>query len=156
WQAVLTREELGELTRMRDWRTWASIALDWGLVGASFALVAAWPNPLTVVVALLVIGARQLGFAVLMHEAAHGTLLRNRRLNDWVGNWLCAYPVWSDITPYRPYHLAHHAKNWTAEDPDLGLANPFPITHASLRRKVWRDLSGQTGWKRLRATVRRD
>ena len=156
WQAVLSREELAELTTLRDWRSWWSIVLDWGMVGASFALVAAWPNPLTIVVAVLVIGARQLGLAVLMHEAAHGTLLRNRRLNDWVGNWLCAFPIWSDIAPYRPYHLQHHAKNWTAEDPDLGLANPFPITRASMRRKVWRDLSGQTGWKRLRATMRRD
>ena len=25
-----------------------------------------------------------------MHEAAHRTLLRDRRWNDWVGNWLCA------------------------------------------------------------------
>lgn len=25
-----------------------------------------------------------------------------------------------------------------------------------MRRKIWRDLSGQTGWKRFRATLRRD
>jgi fatty acid desaturase len=156
WYVTLSRDEISELTRLRDWRSWLSIVLDWALIGASFALVAVWPHPLTVVVALAVIGARQLGLAVLMHEAAHGTLLRNRRLNDWVGNWLCAYPVWSDITPYRAYHLQHHAKNWTAEDPDYGLASPFPITRASLRRKVWRDLSGQTGVKRLQATLRRD
>lgn len=156
WRTALSREELAELTALRDWRSWLSIGIDWALVGAAFAVVAAWPNPLTVVLALFVIGARQLGLAVLMHEAAHRTLLRSRRLNDWVGNWLCAYPVWSDIAPYRPYHLQHHAKTWTADDPDLGLANPFPITRASLGRKVWRDLNGQTGWKRLRATVRRD
>ena len=47
-------------------------------------------------------------------------------------------------------------KTWTREDPDLGLATPFPISRASLRRKVWRDLSGQTGVKRARATFRRD
>ena len=75
-------------------------------------------------------------------------------MNDWVGNWLCAYPVWSDLHPYRPYHLQHHAKTWTADDPDLGLATPFPITRASLRRKIWRDLSGQTGWKRVAGDAR--
>jgi fatty acid desaturase len=156
WRGVLTREEIKELLAMRDWRTWASLAIDWALIAASFALVARFPNPVTVVVALLVIGARQLGLAVLMHEAAHRSLLSNRRVNDWVGNWLCAFPIWSDLRPYRPYHLQHHAKNWTDEDPDLVLANPFPITRESLRRKVWRDLSGQTGWKRLKATARRD
>jgi len=156
WRDALSREDVKALLVMRDWRSWLSIAINWGLVAAAFALVARWPNPLTVVVALFVIGARQLGFAVLMHEAAHRSLFRSRRVNDLVGNWLCAYPVWSDIRPYRPYHLQHHAKNWTADDPDLALAQPFPITRESFRRKVWRDLSGQTGWKRLRATVRRD
>ena len=156
WQAALSREEIRELLTLRDWRSWLSIAANWGVIGAAFALVAVWPNPLTVLVALFVIGARQLGLAVLMHEAAHRTLFKNRRWNDWVGNWICAYPVWSDLRPYRPYHLQHHAKTWTAEDPDLPLATPFPITRSSLRRKIWRDLTGQTGWKRLRATLRRD
>jgi fatty acid desaturase len=156
WRDALSREDIRELLVMRDRRSWLSVAINWGMVAASFALVAWWPNPLTVLVALFVIGARQLGFAVLMHEAAHRSLLKNRALNDLVGNWLCAYPVWSDTKPYRPYHLQHHAKNWTFEDPDLALAQPFPITKDSFARKVWRDLSGQTGWKRLKATVRRD
>jgi fatty acid desaturase len=156
WRQALSREDIRELLVMRDWKSWVSIAVNWGLVGASFALVAWWPHAVTIVVALFVIGARQLGFAIMMHEAAHRTLFRNRRLNDWVGNWLCAYPIWSDTRPYRPYHLQHHAKTWTDEDPDLELATPFPITRASMRRKIWRDLSGQTGWKRFRATLRRD
>ncbi len=156
WRQALSKEDIKDLLVMRDWRSWLSVAINWTLVFASFALVARWPNPLTIVVALLVIGARQLGFGVLMHEAAHRSLFADRRVNDWVGNWLCAYPVWSDIRPYRPYHLQHHAKNWTTEDPDLVLASPFPIDKSSFLRKVWRDLSGQTGWKRLKATIRRD
>jgi len=156
WPDALSPAERRELLAIRGHRAWLSIATNWGLVGAAFALVAWAPNPLTVVVALFVIGGRQLGFAVLMHEAAHRTLFRNRRWNDVVGNWLCAYPVWSDLYPYRAYHLQHHAKTGTAEDPDLGLAAPFPITRASLRRKIWRDLSGRTGCKRARATFRRD
>jgi fatty acid desaturase len=153
---VLSRAEVRDLLQMDDRRAWLSLLTNWALVAGAFALVAWWPNPLTVVVALLVIGARQLGFAILMHEAAHRTLFRNRRWNDFAGNWLSAYPVWSDLAPYRPYHLQHHGKTWTREDPDLALATPFPITGASLKRKIWRDLSGQTGWKRARATLARD
>ena len=156
WQEALTRDEIRELIEIRDWRAWLSIVLDWGLVGASFALVAAFPNPLSIVVAIAVIGSRQLGLAILMHDAAHRALLRNRSWNDWVGNWLCAYPVWNDVHPYRQYHLQHHAKTWTDEDPDLELATPFPINRASLKRKFWRDLSGQTGWKRFLAILNRD
>jgi fatty acid desaturase len=155
WRDAVTRQEIDELLAMDDWKGWASLVLDWSIVFASMALVVAWPNLLSVIVALFLIGARQLGFAVLMHEASHRSLLSNRKLNDWVGNWLCAYPIWSDLYPYRPYHLKHHAHTGTDKDPDLGLVTPFPITRASLRRKVWRDLSGQTGVKFLRGSIKR-
>lgn len=156
WLDSFSRAELDALLQRSSYRAWLSVGLNWAIIGAAFALVAWAPNPLTIVVAMFVIGARQLGMAILMHEASHRTLFPNRRVNDWVGNWLCAYPVWSDLRPYRAYHLQHHAKTGTVEDPDLGLAAPFPITAASLRRKIWRDLSGQTGWKRAKATFRRD
>ncbi len=156
WMEHLSREELDELLTVDNWRSWRSVLLDWGLVALSFVMVAFYPNPLTIVLAIFSIGARQLGFAVAMHEASHRTLFKNRRLNDFVGNWLCAYPIWSDLKPYRNYHLQHHAKTWTEEDPDLGLATPFPITRDSMRRKIIRDLTGQTGWKRAKATLARD
>ena len=155
WRGALSRPEIAELLELHDARSWLSLAVDWGLVFASFAVVAAWPNPLTILAALFVIGARQLGLAVLMHEAAHRTLLRDRRWNDFVGSWLCAYPVWSDLRTYRRYHLQHHAKNWTAEDPDLGLATKHPVTRASMLRKISRDLSGRTGIKFARAAFAR-
>lgn len=156
WRQVLSREEIDSLLEIQDWRGWLTIGTNWAIVAASFALVAWAPNPVTVVVALVLIGTRQLGMAVVMHEAAHRTLFRNRKLNDWAGNWLAAYPVWTDVAPYRSYHLVHHAKTGTEADPDLGLVTPFPITRASFRRKIWRDLSGQTGWKQFLAVARRD
>lgn len=156
WRDALSREEIGELVATNDWRGWLSIALNWAIVAGAMAGVAWLPNPLTILLAIALIGTRQLGFAVLMHEAAHHTLFASRGLNDWAGNWLCAYPIWADLRPYRSYHLKHHAKNWTREDPDLDLAIKFPVTRASLRRKIWRDLSGQVGWKRAKATLRRD
>ena len=153
---VLSPEERRELVRIVPLRSWITIVVNWAIVFAAMAAVARWPNPVTVVLALFVIASRQLGMAVVMHEAAHFTLFKNARLNDWAGNWLAAYPVWSDVLPYRAYHLVHHAKTGTAGDPDLGLVTPFPITRASFRRKVWRDLSGQTGIKQAIAVFRRD
>ena len=147
WKKAFTREEIAGLLEMNDLRSFGSIALDWAIVFASFALVAYVPHLLTVLLALFLIGTRQLGLAVMMHEASHKSLLRNRRRNDWVGNWLCAYPIWSDLYPYRPYHLQHHARTGSREDPDIGLIKPFPITRLSFLRKAWRDLSGQTGRK---------
>lgn len=155
WHDALDERDLRELAEIEPLRAWGSILTNWGLVAAALAAVATAPGVLSVVVALFVIGGRQLGFAVLMHEAAHRTLFRSRRWNDLVGSWLCAYPIWSDLHPYRRYHLQHHVKNQTDEDPDLPLTAPFPITRRSLARKVWRDLSGQTGWKFAKAGFRR-
>jgi fatty acid desaturase len=155
WHARFTRDEIQELLSVESWHGWFSIATNWTIIAATFAMVAVWPNPLTVVAALFLLGARQLGLAVMMHEAAHRSLLRDKNWNDWAGSWLCAYPVWSDVFAYRHYHLQHHAKNWTKDDPDIGLVLPFPITRESLRRKIGRDLSGRTGRKFARAAWKR-
>jgi fatty acid desaturase len=156
WSTAFSAEERRDLHEISAWRSTLSFLVNWTVVAAALAMVAMWPNPLTVIAALFVLGARQLGCAILMHEAAHRSLYRNRALNDWMGNWLAAYPVWLDLHPYRAYHLRHHKSTWTEDDPDLALAKPFPITPSSLRRKVWRDLSGQTGWKRAKVTFQRD
>ena len=155
WRDVLSQQDIHGLLEMHDLRSWWTLAVNWGLVFAAFALVAVWPNPLSIVLALFVIGARQLGLAVIMHDSSHRAFFRSRRLNDFAGNWLAAYPIWSDLRPYRPYHLQHHGKTGTAQDPDIGLIKPFPITRTSLRRKMARDLSGRTGVKFAKAAFRR-
>ncbi|MEO2169009.1 MAG: fatty acid desaturase, partial [bacterium] len=101
---------------------------------------AGWDH-VVVVVALFVIGGRQIGLAILMHDAVHPSLFTNRGLNDWAGNWLATFPTWTDVGPYRNYHLQHHAKNYTADDPDLGLtqhtqAELEQIRHEALRRRT--------------------
>lgn len=127
----------------------------WGSIAASMALFVWWPSPFTFLLAVMVIGTRQLGLAILMHDAAHGLLFANRRLNDWVGAWLCAYPAFTSLALYRPYHLKHHRHTQQAEDPDLGLSAPFPISRASLWRKIVRDLTGQTAFTRRREQFKR-
>jgi fatty acid desaturase len=156
WRSRFSREELRELLELDDARSLATLAVNWGIVFGAFALVGWHANLLTLVLALFLIGGRQLGCAIVMHEAAHRTLLRDRVWNDRIGNWLAAYPIWAEVEPYRNYHLVHHAKTGTEADPDLSLTKPFPITRQSFLRKVWRDLSGQTGWKQAVATFRRD
>src|SRR5690606_30651877 len=53
----------------------------------------------------------------------------------------------ASLKAYRPYHLNHHKYAQNPEDPDLVLSAPFPVTAASLRRKIVRDLTGQTFFK---------
>ncbi|MBW2509669.1 MAG: fatty acid desaturase, partial [Deltaproteobacteria bacterium] len=130
WLERFSADEIRELRIIEDRRAWLTLMVDYGLIAAAMALVAHLPNVLSVVLALFIIGTRQLGLAVVMHESAHHTLFRNRWLNDFAGNWLAGYPIYLSADMYRAHHLEHHAKTWTEGDPDLALATPFPVNRA--------------------------
>jgi len=151
---AFTPEELARVRARSDVKGVLCIAHAWLVIGASMALFALWPNPLTFVIAVVLIAARQLGLAILMHDAAHGVLMGTRRWNDPVCQWLAAYPVFTDTIPYRAYHLVHHRRTQQPDDPDIGLSAPFPITRASFLRKMIRDITGQTGFRQRRAQIR--
>jgi len=150
---LLTPSELAALRERVEWKGIALIAHAWAVIFASIALVAVFPNPLTYVVAVVLIGSRQLGLVILMHDGAHGCLSRNAARNMALSQWFCALPVFAETAAYRRYHLAHHARTQQDDDPDLALSAPFPITKASYRRKFWRDITGQTGYEQRKAQV---
>ena len=143
-QDLFSKEEWGRVNQRSNLMGLGMVLHAWTIIAAATALFAIFPNPLTLLLAVMTIGARQLGLAVLMHEAAHGGLSTNKGLNDWVGNWLCGAPTGASLKNYRDYHLNHHKFAQQEEDPDLGLAAHFPVTRKSLRRKIVRDLTGQT------------
>jgi fatty acid desaturase len=146
-----------QLERLRQRSTLRGLWLvlhAWASVGLAMALFVAWPTPWTFVLAFVVTSGRQLGMAILMHDAAHRLLLPQGRLNDWVGQYLLGGPVGADLFLYRPYHLQHHRHTQQSLDPDLELSAPFPISRASLRRKVVRDLLGVTGVQRRLVQIR--
>jgi fatty acid desaturase len=152
-RALLAPDQLAALRERVEWKGIALIAHAWTIILGSMALVAIFPNPLTYVLAVMLIGSRQLGLAILMHEGAHRCFSRNEARNMAVSQWLCAYPVFADTLAYRRYHLAHHAHTQQEDDPDLVLSAPFPITKASYRRKLWRDMTGRTGYQQRKAQL---
>ena len=145
---LLSKEQLKEIREKKDWINVVSISLNWLQIIFSMALFFYFPNVLTFLLAVIIIGSRQFALAVLAHEGAHNLLFTNEKINDFASQWFCAFPIFSDNRPYRPYHLAHHRFTESENDPDLSLSAPFPITKASFRRKVVRDLTGQTGFRR--------
>lgn len=110
--------------------------------------LAAW------VLAFLLMGRMHAQFLSLMHEAAHRLLFSNKRINDFVGNWLLGYPVMTSTQAYRRVHMAHHKREFGPNEPDIALYANYPISPASLRRKLVRDATGRTGWKLLRGQMR--
>ena len=145
----LSREEVAEFTAKSDLHAWRLVLGNWLAIAAIFVLVSAYTNPLTIVTAIVLLAGRQLGLSVLMHECGHRTLFRTPWLNDVVGQWCCALPVMNDQPSYARGHLEHHRQAGTRQDPDLPNYQAYPISRESFRRKVVRDLTGQTGIKLL-------
>ncbi|MGZ3375898.1 MAG: fatty acid desaturase family protein [Phenylobacterium sp.] len=139
-------EEWAPLARRSSWMGLALLAHAWIVIGLAMAMAIVapgWWKLIAIPAAIVIIGGRQLGVAILMHDAAHACLHPNLKINDWAGNHLTT----GGLIDYRNYHLKHHKFAQQDEDPDLGLSAPFPITRLSLRRKIVRDLTGQTYWK---------
>jgi len=151
---ALSKQELQALRERSDRRATRMVVVTWLSIAAIFALPALWPNPLTILAAIALLGGRQLALAAHMHECGHNTFVAGKSLNQLVGRWLAAYPIVSDMDRYSKGHRYHHRLAGTDKDPDLPNYQSYPVTWPSLRRKVIRDLTGQTGWKLTKAAWR--
>jgi fatty acid desaturase len=145
----LTKDEVKFFTSKSDFHGWCLLLANWIAIVLIFVLVAQYTNPLTIVLAIVLLGGRQLGLSVLMHECGHRSLFKTPSLNDLLGQWLCALPVMNDMPSYAMAHLIHQKHAGTPDDPDLGNYRAYPITRESFKRKITRDLTGQTGVKLL-------
>lgn len=144
---LLTKEELHQLMQKSDWRGALEVAYIWCWI--FFAFFIAWYRPgiITIPLALIILGGKQLACAIIMHDTSHKSLFRSSFLNEFTGQWLGAYPIMLDMKRYRPYHLQHHITTGTDDDPDISLTKGYPTTAWSMFRKFLRDMSGVTGIK---------
>ena len=143
-----------ELRKIPDWRSALAVVL---VCVEPVVIIAAaiWlSHPVAWVAAFLLMGRQYARFASLGHEAVHRTLFTNKKLNDVVGKWVLSYPSWVPFELYRRAHLDHHRDEMGPKEPDKALYRSYPVTRSSLRRKLVRDLTGQTGWKLLKGLLR--
>ena len=107
---------------------------------------ATWFNPLTYLLAVVVVGTRMVALGGLMHEAAHYRVFRSRLLNDVIGE-LMAFPTTASMAGYRNTHFAHHRELNSEKDPDwtrnFGIDDyEFPMPQYLFLRRVAFYLSG--------------
>ncbi len=145
----LSKEGLAELRTANDARALWMFVFNWLVIVGCFFVLASSLHWLFKVVALLLIGGRQLGLGILLHECSHQAFFSTVRLNRFVGHWFAGMPMLIPFDFYRPYHLKHHAKTGTEEDPDLGNIEQCPVSKTSFVRKVLRDVFGLSGIKML-------
>ncbi len=104
--------------------------------------------------AFVLMAPMQARFNILMHEAAHKLLFNNKNANDFVGQWLIAYPAFTPIGVYRRSHFAHHREEFGPEEPDIPFYGGYRTTRKVLVRRLVRDAFGNSGWKNLKPVFR--
>lgn len=129
---------------LKPWIGCLALLADWGLIAAAFACAAIWPHPITYVLAALLIARSQLALAVLMHESAHGLLLRGQKANDLLGQWLAAGPLFLSLRTYRAGHLKHHLQPMEHDDPVVAVfgLGDYPLPRGKLALRLVADLCG--------------
>jgi fatty acid desaturase len=92
-------------------------------IACGLMLFKLFPNPAIYLLSVYIITSGMGVLVNLSHESQHSALLKNKRANDFVGAWLCAYPVGSIWGSSRAVHLAHHKYLNTTADPDRHFHN---------------------------------
>jgi len=148
------REDLRRIPSVRNSLSIAGLYAQTAALCAAAIVAPGWWRVLAWPFVVVLMGRTHAQFASLMHEAAHRLLLKKKSVNDWVGRWLLGYPSFTTTEGYRRVHMAHHREEFGPEEPDIPLYANYPVPAASLRRKLWRDATGRTGFKLLRQQLR--
>jgi fatty acid desaturase len=147
YRKALPKEVVQRLTRRSPWRATAAVLHDFAVLALAISVgLYFWPNPIILLICVVVIGTRQHALFVMAHDAAHYLLYPNRLLNEIVGR-ACAMLQGLSMCTYRVIHRMHHNNLYGELDPDTALHGGYPRGKAYLVKKLLKDLSGITAWK---------
>lgn len=149
YKDYLSTSEVQSLRQANDAKALWMFGFNWLVVVLCFFVLASSASIAVKVLAMFVLAGRQLGLGILMHECGHQAFFSTVPRNRFFGHWLAGMPLLIPLEFYRTYHLQHHAKTGSEEDPDVGNIAQYPVSKASMVRKVLRDFSGLSGLKML-------
>jgi fatty acid desaturase len=110
------------LARWRAWgidlRSLGALGLECGAAALALAGAVAFDSLAAKALCLALLATRQHALLVLYHDAVHGLLARNRRVNDFLINACVGAPMGLPVHLYRALHLQHHKALGTDRDPE--------------------------------------
>jgi len=113
-------------------------------------------HPVAWVAAVPAMALAQNRLFILHHEAAHRVLFSSRRANDLVGITLVGWLTFGTGSHgYRIGHIRHHRDEFGPGEPDFLLYSFYPISRASMRRKMLRDIGGVSAFRIVRPRFQR-
>ena len=145
-----------QLSVIDDRRNAILLALQWIIAIGAGAVAIASGSVIVYILAGIVIGSRIQCLAIIMHDACHGLLFSNRRMNDLIGDIFVAYPLMVSVDLYRANHMVHHRFTNTAQDYDYRVQRRdpdqhFPKSRAGMGKLLLRSLAGLNYYRIARA-----
>ncbi len=145
----LSKQEIQFLRKPNNAKAYLMLFKNYLMAFLLFALVAWLPNIFTVLLAVIFLGGVQMAMAAFLHDCSHRAMFTSVKANDVLGHWFGGMPLLVPMGFYRPYHFTHHTKTGTELDPDVDNIKNYPVSKASLARKILRDVSGLSGIKAI-------
>jgi fatty acid desaturase len=108
------------------------------LLYAAYAVTAKLGMPWLILFLLPLLGAQIYKVTIIMHDACHFTLLRDRKMNERVGK-IAGWFIATDFDSFRRLHWKHHTQYGEPDDPQgddylkLENASRFALTWHLLR-----------------------
>jgi fatty acid desaturase len=98
-----------------------AVIADYTIVVVAFYIAYLWGWP-AYPATILLLGIAQHRLGILGHEGVHGLIHRNKKLNYWLAQLLCFWPLLFDFTSYQKFHQKHHSHtNDDHHDPEKQL-----------------------------------
>ncbi|MES2526159.1 MAG: fatty acid desaturase family protein [Bdellovibrionota bacterium] len=113
---MLEPQELKELGKIETWKTMTDISLIWATIGLCLFLTqeSLWFLPL----AIPILASRLHALTLIMHDGSHYLIHPNEKINDFISNVFCSFPLMLSTEVYRKTHWKHHQFTQTMKDPN--------------------------------------
>lgn len=106
-----------ELEVIDNLRGVSGIIFDWAIL-ASCLILSVQLHWLFLPLLMVIVGARQHGLLILMHEQVHYHLFTNKKWGEVISDLFLAFPIGVSTQLYRKTHFKHHRAPNTSVDPD--------------------------------------
>jgi fatty acid desaturase len=100
--------QVKQLARLSVSRSVFEIGFTWLQLLAIISICLYFQSLWLTAIGFLLIGAKQYGLLILLHDGTHGLVHPLRRWNDAITLWLIAAPCGSSYSSTRVTHLMHH------------------------------------------------
>jgi fatty acid desaturase len=143
----MTQENFGQYKKKSLVKTISTLVILWAQIALTIFVAIKIDSLFTLILAIPIIGSRQHALGILSHDATHWLLCENRKLNDFLGNFFCSWPLFYSLEGFRYQHLPHHRAPNSKDDPDWTrrLGHPqwtFPMQKSKLLTIFALDLLG--------------